>query len=47
MSLEKLNLINETDYRNLPDELRALVTVGMGGSALKDLLDEIDLKQAN
>lgn len=44
-SLETLNLLNETDYRALPDELRSLITVGMGGAALKDLLDEIDLKQ--
>jgi DNA-directed RNA polymerase subunit beta' len=43
--LVKLNLINETDFRNLPDELRALVKVGMGGNALKDLLDDIDLKE--
>jgi DNA-directed RNA polymerase subunit beta' len=41
--LEKLNLINETDYRNLPDSLSDLVNVGMGGDALKQLLDEIDL----
>jgi DNA-directed RNA polymerase subunit beta' len=44
-TLEKLNLINETDYRNLPEEMRSLITVGMGGAALKDLLSEIDLKQ--
>ncbi len=44
-SLEKLNLINETDYRNLPNELRGLISVGMGGAALQDLLSEIDLKQ--
>ncbi len=43
-ALEKLRLINETDFRNLPDEMRALTTVGMGGAALKDLLTEIDLK---
>jgi DNA-directed RNA polymerase subunit beta' len=43
--LTKLALINETDYRNLPDSLREIVKVGMGGNALKDLLDEIDLKQ--
>jgi len=42
--LEKLHLISEVDYRNLPDELRALIEVGMGGQALKNLLDEIDLK---
>jgi len=45
LGLEKLNLINETDYRNLPDDLRGLITVGMGGAALRDLLKEIDLKQ--
>ncbi|HSW37237.1 MAG TPA: DNA-directed RNA polymerase subunit beta' [Candidatus Saccharimonadales bacterium] len=44
-AIEKLNLINETDYRNLPDEIRGLITVGMGGAALKELLTEIDLRQ--
>ncbi|HSX05196.1 MAG TPA: DNA-directed RNA polymerase subunit beta' [Candidatus Saccharimonadales bacterium] len=44
-SLVKLNLMNETDYRALPDELRKLITVGMGGAALKELLDDIDLHQ--
>jgi DNA-directed RNA polymerase subunit beta' len=44
-SLVKLNLMSETDYRNLPDDLRALVTVGMGGASLRDLLEEIDLGQ--
>ncbi|HET9850660.1 MAG TPA: DNA-directed RNA polymerase subunit beta' [Candidatus Saccharimonadales bacterium] len=44
-SLEKLRLMSETDYRNLPEELQAVVTVGMGGSALKDLLDEVDLEK--
>ncbi len=43
-SLEKLALIGEAEYRNLPDDLRELITVGMGGGALKDLLDEIDLQ---
>ncbi|PIZ62911.1 DNA-directed RNA polymerase subunit beta', partial [Candidatus Saccharibacteria bacterium CG_4_10_14_0_2_um_filter_52_9] len=43
-ALNPLSLINETDYRNLPDNLRSLVTVGMGGAALKDLLTAIDLK---
>ncbi len=44
-SLEELRLINETDYRNLPKELRELITVGMGGEALKDLLDKVDLSK--
>lgn len=44
-SLERLRLLSETDYRGLPEELRALVKVGMGGAALKDLLDEVDLNK--
>ena len=44
-SLAKFNLISEADYRDLPSELRALITVGMGAAALKDLLDDIDLKK--
>ena len=44
-ALERLHLINETDYRNLPSELRSLVSVGMGGAALRDLLIDIDLKE--
>jgi len=43
--LEKLSLIGESEYRNLPDELSGLISVGMGGKALKDLLDQIDIKQ--
>lgn len=44
-SLNPLALINETDYRNLPDNLRKLVTVGMGGASLRDLLVAVNLKQ--
>jgi DNA-directed RNA polymerase subunit beta' len=44
-ALVRFSLINETDYRNLPDELSSLIKVGMGGAALKELLEEIDLKQ--
>ncbi|MEX2006972.1 MAG: DNA-directed RNA polymerase subunit beta' [Candidatus Saccharimonadales bacterium] len=43
--LDRLRLISETDYRNLPDNLRSLIKVGMGGSALKELLEEVDLKK--
>lgn len=43
--LEKLRLISEVDYRALPANLRELTEVGMGGAALKDLLDEIDLSE--
>lgn len=42
-SLQKGALISETDFRNLPEEYEELATVGMGGTALKALLDEIDL----
>ena len=42
-SLQKHALLNETDFRNLPEEYEELVTVGMGGTALKAMLDEIDL----
>ena len=44
-ALEKMNLLSETDYRNLPSELQSAVQVSMGGSALKDLLDEVDLNK--
>jgi len=43
--LEKLRLISEIEYRALPDNLRDLIEVGMGGAVLKDLLDEIDLHE--
>jgi len=41
--LGKGALISEVDFRNLPEEYEELVEVGMGGTALKALLDEIDL----
>ncbi len=44
-SLVKGALISEVDYRNLPEEYEELVEVGMGGAALKAMLDEIDLPQ--
>ncbi|HET9411494.1 MAG TPA: DNA-directed RNA polymerase subunit beta' [Candidatus Saccharimonadales bacterium] len=42
-SLVKAQLMSETDYRNLPDDYRAIIEVGMGGAALYELLSEIDL----
>lgn len=42
-SLVKGALINESDFRNLPEEYEEIITVGMGGPALKALLDEVDL----
>jgi DNA-directed RNA polymerase subunit beta' len=43
-SLVKGALISETDFRNLPEEYEELVDVGMGGVALKAMLDEINLE---
>jgi DNA-directed RNA polymerase subunit beta' len=43
--LDKLRLINETDYRALPDELQEIISVGMGGSTIKELLEEINLTE--
>jgi DNA-directed RNA polymerase subunit beta' len=45
LPLNKFGLLSENDYRALPSELQSLVTVGMGGSALEELLQEIDLKK--
>lgn len=42
-SLQKAQLLSETDYRNLPEEYRDIVEVGMGGAALRELLEQIDL----
>ncbi|MBH2007161.1 DNA-directed RNA polymerase subunit beta' [Candidatus Saccharibacteria bacterium] len=42
-SLVKSALINETDFRNLPEEYEEIAEVGMGGTALKAMLDEIEL----
>ncbi len=44
-SLVALSLMNEGDYRALPRELRDMITVGMGGAALRELLEAIDLVQ--
>ncbi len=43
-SLVKSALLSEVDYRGLPEEYQDLVEVGMGGLALKALLDGIDLE---
>ena len=44
-SLVKNALLNETDYRNLPEEYEEIIEVGMGGEAIKALLDEIDINE--
>ncbi len=43
-ALNKAALLGEIEYRNLPDEYVDIIRVGMGGEALKVLLDEIDLE---
>lgn len=42
-SLVRSGLMSEVDYRNLPEEYQDIIEVGMGGAALKTLLDDIDL----
>lgn len=44
-SLVKNSLLSEVDYRNLPEEYQDLIEVGMGGVALKALLDDIKLPE--
>lgn len=41
--LVKASLMNETDYRELPEEYADIIKVGMGGEALQALLKEINL----
>ncbi|OYW84802.1 DNA-directed RNA polymerase subunit beta', partial [Candidatus Saccharibacteria bacterium 32-49-10] len=42
-SLQKYALINETEFRNLPEEYQDITEVGMGGQSLAKLLKEVDL----
>ncbi len=44
-ALSKAALLGEVEYRHLPDEYADIIKVGMGGEALKSLLDEIDLEK--
>ncbi|MDO4872126.1 MAG: DNA-directed RNA polymerase subunit beta' [bacterium] len=44
-NLSKGALISETDFRNLPEEFEEIIEVGMGGEAIKKLLDEIDIDE--
>ncbi len=44
-SLVKKALISEIDYRNLIEEYADIIEVGMGGAALKLLLDDISLPE--
>lgn len=43
--LVKSALLGEIEYRNLPDDYADIVKVGMGGEALKALLEQIDLEK--
>ena len=42
-SFKKGGVITEIEYRNLPEEYEDLISVQMGASAIKKMLDEIDL----
>lgn len=42
--LKPCSLISELDYRELPDSLADLIEVGMGGAALKELLEDVNLE---
>ena len=44
-SLKKGAVISEIDYRNLPDDYDELIEVEMGATALKTMLDQIDVDE--
>ena len=44
-SFVKGSLMSETDFRNLSEEYEDIIEVGMGGEAIKTLLDEIDIDE--
>ncbi len=44
-SLQRHALLSETDYRALPDDLQDFIKVGMGGDAVKAMLDSVDLSE--
>ena len=44
-SFKKGGVITEVDYRNLPEEYEDYITVEMGATAIKKMLDEIDLEK--
>ena len=43
-SFKKGGVITEVDYRNLPEEYEEFITVEMGATAIKKMLDEITVK---
>lgn len=44
-SLQHQALITEIDYRNLPDSLQDLIEVGMGATAIRRMLEEVNLQK--
>ncbi len=44
-SFKKGGVITEVEYRNLPEEYEDLITVEMGATAIKKMLDEIELEK--
>lgn len=44
-SLQPHALLSETDYRALPEDLQDLIKVGMGGEAIKAMLESVDLEE--
>lgn len=44
-NLEVMRLMSENDYRALDESVQDLIEVGMGGAALKTLLESINLEQ--
>ena len=42
-SFKKGGVITEVEYRNLPEEYEDFITVEMGATAIKKMLDEVDL----
>lgn len=44
-SFRKGGTITEVQYRNMPEEYEELITVEMGATAIKKMLDEVDLEK--
>jgi len=44
-SMQKHALMSETDYRNIPEDMQKFIKVGMGGEAIKAMLEGVNLEQ--
>jgi DNA-directed RNA polymerase subunit beta' len=44
-SMQPHALMSETDYRNIPEDMQKFIKVGMGGEAIKAMLESVDLEQ--